>query len=63
MKTNTIHVIITSVFLAVIALMAGSKSAIDINQLAAGISYLAVAILGAVAAVDYRKNVRDYVAR
>ena len=62
MKTNTIHVILSSVFVGVIALIATSKSAVDFSLLASGVSYTAVAIIAAVAAVDYRKN-KGYSAR
>jgi hypothetical protein len=62
MKTNTIHVILSSVFVGVIALIATSKSAVDFSLLASGVSYAAVAIIAAVAAVDYRKN-KGYAAR
>lgn len=54
MKTNTTNVILTAVFVSVIALIATSKSAFDFSLLAAGIGYTAVAIMAAVAAVDYR---------
>ena len=60
MKTNTIHVIFTGIFTGVIALIATSKSAFDFNLLASGVSYTAVAIIAAVAAVDYRKNNKKY---
>jgi hypothetical protein len=63
MKTNTIHVILTGIFVGVIALIATSKSAFDFNLVAAGVSYTAVAIIAAVAAVDYRRNNKDYAAR
>ena len=62
MKTNTIHVILSSVFVGVIALIATSKSAVDFSLLASGVSYTAVAIIAAVAAVDYRKS-KGYAAR
>ena len=62
MKTNTIHVILSSVFVGVIALIATSKSAVDFSLLASGVSYTAVAIIAAVAAVDYRKS-KSYDAR
>jgi hypothetical protein len=63
MKTNTIHVILTAIFTGVIALIATSKSAVDFSLLAAGVSYTAVAIIAAVATVDYRKNNKNYAAR
>lgn len=56
MKTNTTNVILTAVFVSVIALTATSKSAFDFSLLAAGIGYTAVAIMAAVAAVDYRMS-------
>lgn len=54
MKTNIIHIILAAVLTSVIALIATSKSAIDFSLLATGVSYTAVAIIAAVAAVDYR---------
>ncbi|MDI1320521.1 MAG: hypothetical protein PSW75_10075 [bacterium] len=63
MKTNTIHVILTAVFVGVITLIATSKSAVDFSFLASAVSYTAVAIIAAVAGVDYRKNTKNYAAR
>ncbi|MBI2497691.1 MAG: hypothetical protein HYV75_07195 [Opitutae bacterium] len=63
MKTNIIHIILAAVFTSVIALIATSKSAIDFSLLATGISYTAVAIIAAVAAVDSRKSSRNHNAR
>jgi hypothetical protein len=63
MKTNTIHVILTAVFVGLIALIATSKSAVDFSLMASGVSYTAVAIIAAVAAVDYRKGNRKADAR
>jgi hypothetical protein len=63
MKTNTIHVILTAVFVGLIALIATSKSAVDFSLMASGVSYTAVAIIAAVAAVDYRKTDRNSAAR
>ncbi|MDI1250520.1 MAG: hypothetical protein PSV13_16790 [Lacunisphaera sp.] len=63
MKTNTIHVILTAVFVGLIALIATSKSAVDFSLMASGVSYTAVAIIAAVAAVDYRKTSRNSAAR
>lgn len=62
MKTNTIQVTLTSVFVGVIALIAITKSAVDFSLLAAGVSYTAVALIAAVATVDYRKS-KSYSAR
>ena len=63
MKTNTIHVILTAVFVGLIALIATSKSAVDFSLLASGVSYTAVAIIAAVAAVDYRMSNRKSATR
>lgn len=63
MKTNSIHVIISAVFVGVIAFIATSKSAVNFSLIAAGVSYAAVAVIAAVATVDYRRNVRKYAAR
>ena len=62
MKTNTIHVILTSVLLGVIAMVATSKTAVNLNVLTALVSYTAVALIAAVAVVDYRKNLKGYTA-
>lgn len=56
MKTNTTNIVLTAVFVGLIALIATSKSAFDFSLLAAGIGYTAVAIMAAVAAVDYRMS-------
>ena len=63
MKTNTSQVVITGVFIGVIAIVATSRTAINVSILAAGISYIAVAIIAAVAAVDYRKSTNNYAVR
>ena len=63
MKTNTIHVILTSVLLGVIAMVATSKTAVNLNVLTALVSYTAVALIAAVAVVDYRKKLKGYTAR
>lgn len=63
MKTNTIHVILTGIFTGVIALVATSKSAVDFSLVEVGVSYTAVAIMAAVAAIDYRRNTKNYAAR
>lgn len=63
MKTNTINLVLTAVFVSVISLVATSKSAVDFSLLASGVSYTAVAIIAAVAAVDYRRNSKSYSAR
>jgi hypothetical protein len=63
MKTNTIQVIATSVVVGALALAASSKMIANFNLLAAAVSYTAVALLGAVAFIDYRRNSRNYAAR
>ena len=63
MKTNTSKVVIPGVFIGVIAIVATSRTAINVSILAAGISYIAVAIIAAVAAVDYRKSTNNYAVR
>jgi hypothetical protein len=63
MKINTIHVILTGVFIGVIALIATSKSAVDFSFLASVVGYAVVASIAAVAAVDYRRNTKNYAAR
>jgi len=63
MKTNTIHVILTAVFVGLISLVATSKSAFDFSLLASGVGYTAVAIIAAVAAVDYRMSNRKSATR
>lgn len=59
MKTNTIQVILAVIFTGVIALIATSKSAVDFSLLATGVSYTAVAIIMAVAAVDHRRKSKN----
>ena len=59
MRTNTIQVILAVIFTGVIALIATSKSAVDFSLLATGVSYTAVAIIMAVAAVDHRRNSKN----
>ncbi len=63
MKTNTIHVILAGVFTGIIALIATSNSAVDFSLLASVVGYTVVAAIAAVAAVDYRRNTKNYAAR
>jgi len=63
MKTNTIHIILAGVFAVVIGFAVTSKSGFDFSLLAAGVSYSAVAIIAAVAAVDYRRINKNHAAR
>lgn len=56
MKNNTIQLILT-------AITASSLALIAVTTIAVSVSYLAVAILVAVAAVDYRESPRSYAAR
>ncbi len=60
MKTNIIHILLTGIFVGAVALIATSKSAVDFSVLAEGISYTAVAIMVALAAVDSRRNTKNY---
>jgi hypothetical protein len=64
MKTNTLNAIIAVVVSSAAALIATTKiSASYFDLLAIGVSYTAVAILVALAIVDYRGNVKDYAGR
>ena len=63
MKTNTIHVILSGIFLGVIALIATSKSAVNFSAFTTGIGYAAAAIIVALAAVDSRRGTKSYSAR
>ncbi|MBI2813896.1 MAG: hypothetical protein HYX71_06400 [Opitutae bacterium] len=56
MKTNTLHLTLT-------AITASSLALIAVTTIAVTVSYLAVAILFAVAVVDYRQGPRNYAAR
>lgn len=56
MKTNTLQIILT-------ALVASSLALFAVTTIAISVSYLAVAILVAVAAVDYRQGPKNYAAR
>lgn len=56
MKTNSLHVTLTAIIASSLALFA-------VPMIAVTVSYLAVAILIAVAAVDYRQGPRSYAAR
>ncbi len=63
MKTNTTNIVLTGAFVGFIPLIATSKSAFDFSLLATGVSYAAVAIIAAVAAVDYRMSNKKSAAR
>ncbi len=56
MKTNTLQIVITAIVASSLALFA-------ITTIAVSVSYLAVAIRGAVAAMDYRQGPKNYAAR
>lgn len=56
MKNSTLHLTLT-------VLTAGSLAWIAVPTIAVVVSYLAVAILVSVAAVDYRQGPRSYAAR
>jgi hypothetical protein len=63
MKTNIIQALLTAVFVGAVALIATSKRAVDFSVLAEGISYTAVVIMIALAAVDSRRNDKKHAAR
>lgn len=64
MKTNTLKVILSAVAFGAIVLMATTKIAVSyFDLMAIGVGYTAVAILIALAIVDYRVNVKDYAGR
>ena len=56
MKNNTLHLTLT-------AIVASSLALIAVTTIAVTVSYLAVAILVAVAVVDYRQGPKCYAAR
>ena len=56
MKTNTLQITLT-------AIAASSLAVFAVTTIAVTVSYLAVAILIAVAAVDYRQGPKSYAAR
>jgi|GEM_PF-3237983 len=56
MKTNTLQISLTVIAASTFALFA-------VTTIAVSVSYLAVAILLAVAAVDYRQGPKSYAAR
>ncbi len=56
MKTNTLQITLSAIALSGLAVVA-------VSTLAIGVSYAAVAILVAVAAVDYRQGPKSYIAR
>jgi hypothetical protein len=64
MKTNTLKVILSTVATGAIALIAATKIAASyFDLMAMGVGYTAVAVLIALAVVDYRGNVKDYAGR
>jgi hypothetical protein len=64
MKTNTLKIITATVASLAIVLVAATKTnATYVDLMAMGVSYSAVAILIALAAVDHRSSVKDYAAR
>lgn len=56
MKTNTLHITLTAIVASGLALFA-------VTTIAVTVSYLAVAILVALAVVDYRPEPKSYGAR
>jgi len=64
MKTNTIKVILSAATFGAVAMAATAKTAASYADLMAlGVGYTAVGILIALAAMDYRGNVKDYAGR
>ncbi len=64
MKTNTLKVILSAVTFGAMALVATAKTVASYADLMAiGVGYSAVGILVALAAMDYRGNVKDYAGR
>ena len=64
MKTNTLKVILSAATIGAIVLTTMAKiSASYVDLMAIGVSYTAVAVLVALAIVDYRGNVKDYAGR
>jgi len=64
MKTNTLQIILSAIASsAVTALAMTSEAANYFDLMAMGVGYLAVAVLVALAVVDYRGNVRKSAAR
>ena len=62
MKTNTIQLILAGLFTGIIAYVATSTKAVDFSFLATCVGYSVVASIAAVAAVDYRRNLKKYAA-
>jgi hypothetical protein len=63
MKTNTLQVLTTTIAVAVIAGLGGTKVTGNyVTGIAVAVSYLAVAALVAMAASDYRGSQRNYTA-
>jgi hypothetical protein len=63
MKTNTLQVLTTTIAVAVIAGLGGTKVTGNyVTGIAVAVSYLAVAALVAMAASDYRGSQRSYTA-
>ena len=61
MKNTTLKVILSTATLGAIGLMATAKITADyFDLMAIGVSYTAVAVLVALAIVDYRGNVKNY---
>jgi hypothetical protein len=61
MKTNTLQVLTTTIAVAVIAGLGGTKVTGNyVTGIAVAVSYLAVAALVAMAASDYRGSQRNY---
>lgn len=56
MKTNTLHLTLTALTVGTLALFA-------VTTIAVTVSYVAVALLFAVAVVDYRQGPRSYAVR
>jgi hypothetical protein len=61
MKTTTLKVILSTASIGAIVLMAATKiTASYFDLMAIGVSYTAVAVIVALAIIDYRGNVKNY---
>jgi hypothetical protein len=64
MKTNKLNVILTTVAISGIVLLATTKgTASFLSAMAMTVSYIAIAILVALAVLDYRVGSKNYSAR
>jgi hypothetical protein len=64
MKTNTLKVVLSAVVSSAVIVAATTQVAASyFDLMAIGVGYTAVAVLIALAVVDYRGNVKDYAGR